>query len=99
MDVDTIGLGVDFAQVITQAVSTCQVLLAVIGPRWLTINDEDGRRRLDDPNDLVRLEIAAALERESASSRSWSRGGDASPPGAARGVGETVESQRADCAA
>jgi hypothetical protein len=64
MDVDKIGLGVDFAKVITQAVSTCQVLLAVIGPRWLTTTDEDGRRRLDDPGDLVRLEIAAALERD-----------------------------------
>jgi TIR domain len=63
MDVDTIALGVDFAEVITQAVSTCQVLLAVIGPRWLDLTDENGQRRLDDPNDIVRLEIAAALER------------------------------------
>jgi hypothetical protein len=63
MDVDTIALGVDFAEVISQAVSTCEVLLAVIGPRWLTATDEDGRR-LDDADDLVRLEIAAALERD-----------------------------------
>jgi TIR domain len=64
MDVDTIALGVDFAEVIAQAVSTCEVLLAVIGPRWLTATDEDGQRRLDDPDDIVRLEIAAALERD-----------------------------------
>jgi TIR domain len=63
MDVDTIALGVDFAEVITQAVSTCEVLLAVIGPHWLTATDQEGQRRLDDPDDIVRLEIAAALER------------------------------------
>jgi hypothetical protein len=63
MDVDTIAPGLDFAEVITQAVSTCEVLLAIIGPRWLTATDEDGQRRLDDPEDIVRLEVAAALER------------------------------------
>jgi TIR domain/WD domain, G-beta repeat len=64
MDVDTIAPGLDFAEVITQAVSTCQVLLAVIGPTWLAATGEDGRRRLEDPDDIVRLEIAAALERD-----------------------------------
>jgi WD40 repeat protein len=64
MDVDTIAPGLDFAEVITQAVSTCQVLLAVIGPRWLDATDQDGQRRLEDPDDIVRLEIAAALERD-----------------------------------
>jgi hypothetical protein len=39
------------------------VLLALIGDRWLTITDEDGQRRLDDPNDFVRVEIEAALTR------------------------------------
>lgn len=63
MDVDTIALGADFVEVITEAVSSCQVLLAVIGPHWLTITDQEGRR-LDDPDDVVRLEIATALGRD-----------------------------------
>jgi WD40 repeat protein len=63
MDVDDIQPGVDFAEAINRALSTCKVLLAVIGPHWLTATDEDGRRRLDDPDDLVCLEIATALDR------------------------------------
>jgi len=62
-DVDSIQLGDDFVEVITSAVGSCDVLLALIGDEWLTITDEDGQRRLDDPNDFVRLEIEAALTR------------------------------------
>jgi TIR domain len=62
-DVDSIELGDDFVEVITRAVGSCDVLLALIGDQWLTINDEDGRRRLNDPEDFVRLEIEAALTR------------------------------------
>jgi hypothetical protein len=64
IDVDAIELGVDFAEEISRAVAACQVLLAVIGPNWLTTTDERGRRRLDDPDDIVRLEIEAALARD-----------------------------------
>jgi peptide/nickel transport system substrate-binding protein len=64
MDVDAIAPGLDFTEVIAEAVSTCELLLAIIGPRWLNATDEEGRRRLDDPNDFVRLEIEAALERD-----------------------------------
>jgi hypothetical protein len=62
-DVDSIELGDDFVEVITRAVGSCDVLLALIGEEWLTITDADGRHRLDDPNDFVRLEIEAALAR------------------------------------
>jgi glycerophosphoryl diester phosphodiesterase len=62
-DVDSIELGDDFVQVINGAVGSCDVLLALIGDRWLTISDKDGNRRLDDPKDFVRLEIEAALRR------------------------------------
>jgi hypothetical protein len=62
-DVDSIELGDDFVEVITSAVASCDVLLALIGRRWLTVTGEDGRRRLDNPDDFVRLEIEAALTR------------------------------------
>jgi len=63
-DVDSIALGDDFVDAITAAVSSMDVLLALIGDKWLGMVDEHGERRLDDPDDFVRLEIAAALERE-----------------------------------
>jgi hypothetical protein len=62
-DVDSIELGDDFVEVITRAVGSCDVLLALIGDQWLTITDEHGRRRLENPEDFVRLEIEAALTR------------------------------------
>ena len=62
-DVDSIELGDDFVEVITGAVASCDVLLALIGRRWLTVTSQDGRRRLDNPDDFVRLEIEAALTR------------------------------------
>jgi hypothetical protein len=63
MDLDSIEAGADFAEAIKRGVESCAVLVALIGPKWLTITDEDGRRRLDDPDDYVRYEIRTALER------------------------------------
>jgi TIR domain len=63
MDLDSIEAGVDFAEAIKSGVEACAVLVALIGAKWLTITDEDGRRRLDDPDDYVRYEIRTALER------------------------------------
>jgi TIR domain len=62
-DVDSIQPGDDFVEDIMTAVGSCAVLLAVIGVRWLAVTGEDGRRRIDDPEDFVRLEIEAALAR------------------------------------
>ena len=64
IDVGTIALGLDFVEVIQNAVGSCDVLLAVIGQRWLTSTDAQGHRRLDSPEDFVRLEILTALERQ-----------------------------------
>ncbi|HEX6817188.1 MAG TPA: toll/interleukin-1 receptor domain-containing protein [Ktedonobacterales bacterium] len=60
-DVDSIPLGVNFATYINTFISQCAVQLVVIGPRWASIANERGRR-LDDPADLVRLEVEAALQ-------------------------------------
>ena len=63
-DVDNIDPGDDFVERITGAVASCDVLLALIGPDWLTITDENGQRRLDKPEDYVRVEIETALKRK-----------------------------------
>jgi hypothetical protein len=64
MDVDGIPLGTDFVRRLTAEVASCDVLLAVIGPKWIDIRDEYENRRIDDPNDFVRVEIGAALNRD-----------------------------------
>jgi hypothetical protein len=63
MDVAGIQPGLDFRKAIDDNVAGCGVLLAIIGPTWATITGHDGTRRLDNPDDYVRLEIASALKR------------------------------------
>jgi hypothetical protein len=63
MDIDAIEPGVDFVEAVEAVVSACDVLIAVIGSRWLASSDRRGKRRLDIAEDLVRLEIATALKR------------------------------------
>jgi TIR domain len=63
MDIDAIEPGVDFEEVVNEAVGKCDVLIAVIGRHWLTVVDHRGRRRLDNPDDYVRMELQAALDR------------------------------------
>jgi hypothetical protein len=63
MDVDSIPAGVDFADYLESQIASCDVCLVLIGLNWLDTKDEHGRRRLDDPNDYVTVEIAAALTR------------------------------------
>jgi len=57
-----IQLGMQFADEIREQVARCDVLVALIGPGWSHASDNQGRRRLDLANDLVRLEIATALK-------------------------------------
>ena len=63
MDVDSVALGRDFRQILHESLESCDTVLALIGPNWLDIRDASGRRRLDDPADIVRQEIATALKR------------------------------------
>jgi formylglycine-generating enzyme required for sulfatase activity len=63
MDVDAIEPGVDFVEAIEKSVGSCEALIAVIGKRWLISSDEEGGRRLDNPEDSVRIEIVTALKR------------------------------------
>ena len=44
-----------------KTVAQCHVLLALIGPEWLEVKNDEGLLRLEDPNDFVRQEIAQAL--------------------------------------
>jgi beta-lactam-binding protein with PASTA domain len=61
MDVSAIEPGVDFELAIKQALSACAVFLVVMGRKWLECTDEEGKRRLDNASDFIRMEVATAL--------------------------------------
>ncbi|MEM6625099.1 MAG: SUMF1/EgtB/PvdO family nonheme iron enzyme [Pseudomonadota bacterium] len=64
-DLDSMTVGLNFKQQIDMTVAQCDMVLAMIGRNWLNAADPDtGKRRLDDPRDFVRAEIAAALKRD-----------------------------------
>jgi len=63
IDVDTIPDGVDFREHVQIAIGQSGVLLAIIGDKWLHASDTEGRHRLLDPRDYVRIEIESALDR------------------------------------
>jgi hypothetical protein len=65
MDVDSITYGDDFTEVIKGKVSGCDILLVIIGRDWLSATDnKGGMRRIDDPDDWVRIEVETALQRD-----------------------------------
>jgi TIR domain len=61
MDVDNIAPGLDFVRVLNERVAECDIVLAVIGKGWVDSRDPAGARRLEDPEDFVRIEIESAL--------------------------------------
>jgi hypothetical protein len=64
MDVDSIAVGADFTGAVAEAMSRCNILLALIGRRWIAVTDSKGKRRIDNPGDFVRFEIETALQRD-----------------------------------
>lgn len=62
-DVDTIESGERFPEIIARELEACRVFIPIIGPSWVVATEPGGRRRLDNPEDWVRLEVATALKR------------------------------------
>jgi hypothetical protein len=62
MDVDVLVSGKDYRQQIGEIISECDVLLAIVGEQWVAMQDEAGMRRLDNPEDQLRIEIESAQE-------------------------------------
>jgi CHASE2 domain-containing sensor protein len=65
LDTEKIAPGETFPRVLEERLAASDVLLAVIGPRWASISDAAGNRRIADPKDFVALEVATALRRGS----------------------------------
>jgi hypothetical protein len=63
-DVDAIASGAHFPEAIARELQSCRVFIPIVGPGWTRATDETGARRLDNPADWVRTEIAKALERK-----------------------------------
>ncbi len=63
-DVDSIPLGRDFRGHLNDIVGNCGVMLAIVGPHWTEARNPAGQRRLEDPDDFVRIELETALARD-----------------------------------
>jgi len=63
MDIADIGPGKDFGRLIGRALEAVDAVVVVIGEKWLTLTDDQSRPRIDDPADMVHVEIATALSR------------------------------------
>ena len=64
VDIDSIPLGVDFVEHVTEQISSCSAMVVMIGRQWLTAKDRRGRRRIGNEDDLVRAEIRAAFQQK-----------------------------------
>jgi hypothetical protein len=64
MDIDSVPLGIDFVEHVTEQIGSCIAVIVMIGKQWHAIKDKKRRRRLDNEDDLVRAEIRAALKQK-----------------------------------
>jgi pterin-4a-carbinolamine dehydratase len=63
---NSIRLGQNWPQELRTQLDASDIVLAVIGPAWLSSQDEFGRRRIDQPDDWVRRELEVALDSDKA---------------------------------
>jgi len=63
LDVDNLLPGVDFVKELRRSIDDCDIILVLIGSTWLDSTDNNGKRKIDNPNDFVRIEIKIALEK------------------------------------
>jgi hypothetical protein len=63
MDIDSLKAGDLFARKINENLQDCVVMLVMMGSYWASLTDEQGARRIDNPGDYPRMEVAAALKR------------------------------------
>ena len=61
LDVESIEPGLPFSESIQKALAKCTIVLVIIGPKWLSMSNESGERRIDDPDDWIRQEVRMAL--------------------------------------
>jgi formylglycine-generating enzyme required for sulfatase activity len=62
-DIDNIPFGIDFRKVVNDALQDIDVLIAIVGPNWRGAR-RFGGTRINEPNDLVRIEVETALQRD-----------------------------------
>jgi hypothetical protein len=59
LDIDSIPSGVDFRDEVARHIKKCGIFLAIVGKGW--VGPLDAGRRIDSPEDHVRIEVEQAL--------------------------------------
>ena len=100
-DIASIDPGADVPTVLEEALATAAVMLVVIGPRWLSATDKNGRKRLESPADFVppggRREFAQPRGARLSAPCQWrSDAGRGRTAGSPEALGST-QRNRADC--